>query len=162
MISLRNIEWVAGFLEGEGSFQCGGPRGTSPVVVASQIQREPLERLQRLFGGPINLYLRKHKNPKYCDASRWGMYGGRAAGLMMTLYPLMSPKRKEQIREALASWRAGRGEFYNSLRTHCMAGHEFTEENTYRPPKFPKHRYCKACAATRNAKAYQAKKSAVQ
>lgn len=159
MLSLRNIEWVAGFLEGEGAFQCGGPRGSTPVVSVMQVQREPLERLQKMFGGEIRMWLRKHKNPKHNDASRWQACGGKAAGLMMMLYPLMSPKRKEQITKALVAWRVAKGEAHNSLKTHCHAGHEFTAENTYRRPAFPNQRYCRACTVQRNAKAYQAKKA---
>ena len=30
-------------------------------------------------------------------------------------------------------------------KTHCIRGHEFTEENTYRWAKRPNDRYCRAC-----------------
>lgn len=30
-------------------------------------------------------------------------------------------------------------------QTHCIYGHEFTEENIYRPPSRPNSRYCRAC-----------------
>lgn len=49
-ISLVQLGWAAGFLEGEGSFTNGG----SPCVSAGQVQREPLERLSALFGGRIS------------------------------------------------------------------------------------------------------------
>lgn len=39
----------------------------------------------------------------------------------------------------------GRHDRFN--QTHCIAGHEFTEENTYHPPKRPTRRYCKTCRA---------------
>lgn len=33
--------------------------------------------------------------------------------------------------------------------THCKWGHEFTEENTYRPPRRPGDRHCKECQRAR-------------
>lgn len=94
MISAIEIGWVAGFLEGEGSFT--GWTG----VKAAQKQLEPLERLQALFGGSLS----RHGN----DMHIWQLYGARARGLMMTLYSLMSPRRKEQIRKQLHFWKARR------------------------------------------------------
>lgn len=33
----------------------------------------------------------------------------------------------------------------SSSATHCARGHEFTEENTYRPPGHPERRLCRTC-----------------
>src|SRR5258708_40224830 len=68
----------------------------SPTVQATQVQREPLERLQQMFGGSLNQYNGYH---------RWGLYGTQAAGVLMTLYTLMSPRRKGQIAAALEHWK---------------------------------------------------------
>lgn len=40
----------------------------------------------------------------------------------------------------------------NSRKTHCLRGHEFTEENTYRPPKRPHTRQCRKCMRIRGSK----------
>ncbi len=98
-ISMRELGWVAGFLEGEGCF----PKSKSTGIVVQQVQREPLERLQRLFGGRVYELKRTRGN----DIHQWYLHGPTARGLMMTLYTLMSPRRKEQIAARLASWRAG-------------------------------------------------------
>lgn len=37
----------------------------------------------------------------------------------------------------------------NLAKTHCVRGHEFTPENTYRPPKAPRSRHCIACRKLR-------------
>lgn len=92
----RLIEWAAGFLEGEGSFSGGGTHGYGRVS-APQVQRWPLEQLQKLFGGTIADYREKR------NTYHWWVTGSRARGVMMTLYSLVSPKRQEQIRAALHS-----------------------------------------------------------
>lgn len=39
----------------------------------------------------------------------------------------------------------------NAAKTHCIRGHEFTPENTYRPPKYPTIRQCRECRRLRDA-----------
>ena len=93
----RDLEWSAGFIEGEGSFDIDRGRGR---VCAVQVNREPLEKLLALFGGHI--YTRRPtegwgKQP-VCS---WIVTGPRARGVMMTLYSLMSERRQRQILCAL-------------------------------------------------------------
>jgi hypothetical protein len=38
-------------------------------------------------------------------------------------------------------------------RTHCPQGHEYTPENTYRPPNEEYHRQCRVCIRARNDRA---------
>ena len=54
--------------------------------------------------------------------------------------------RTDNIQDAIA-----KGRFYppGRRKSACKRGHPFTPENTYRPPKNPTHRHCKACQATR-------------
>lgn len=37
----------------------------------------------------------------------------------------------------------------NAAKTHCLAGHEYTSENTYRAPASPSERHCRNCRAIR-------------
>jgi hypothetical protein len=93
---IQHLWWAAGFLEGEGSF---GGSSTSEMVSATQVQREPLERLQAMFGGTIKK--KNRRKPSEQPAYVWSVSGARARGIMLTLFVLMSPKRQGQIRKGL-------------------------------------------------------------
>src|SRR3990167_10214199 len=87
---------------------------------------EPLERLQRLLGG--RLYsLHRTCREKPVDYGRWDLTGPAARGLMMTIFPLMSPKRKARIRECLMTWK--NRPLINRLKTHCPKGHPYDAQN---------------------------------
>lgn len=94
--TMRNLAWAAGFLEGEGSFHQAA-RGRSTIASAAQVNGEPVQQLMALFGGSAKQYpLRDGLIWK------WSAHGARARGIAMTLFPLMSARRQEQIRHALA------------------------------------------------------------
>jgi hypothetical protein len=96
------LGWAAGFLEGEGSFP-GGKECSPSTVSAVQKEAEPLKRLQHMFGGRV---FWRPDGGTY-GAHVWYVNGPTARGLMMTLYSLMSPRRREQISESITKWRAG-------------------------------------------------------
>jgi hypothetical protein len=131
MISLA---WAAGFLEGEGSF-CS--HVASLTVSAVQVQREPLDRLQVIFGGSIKPYVNNHGRLYY----KWAIHGSYAIGVAYTMYAFLSLKRREQVQRMIMTWkrRPGRN---NSLKTHCPHGHEYTPDNIYRNGG---RRSCKEC-----------------
>lgn len=147
----EQIAWGAGFLEGEGSFTVNGA-GT-PQLSACQVQKEPLERLAAMFGGAVKFrdYAGRY-SPNNQSYYVWGRMSANGYGVMMMLYPFMSPLRKAQIRRVVEKWRSRPGK--HSTWKKCHAGHEFTEQNTliYVDPKGGKHRYCRTCRrATRKS-----------
>jgi hypothetical protein len=87
--TVPDMAWAAGFLEGEGHFT----RYSSEQIRVKQVQAEPLEKMQRLFGGSLELCRR--------NCYEWILCGQRARGLMMSVYVLMSPKRQEEIKWCL-------------------------------------------------------------
>jgi hypothetical protein len=102
--TIRDLEWAAGFLEGEGCWLRAGKAGFQSG--AKQIAtREPLDRLVALFGGAI--YAVSHARNRSAggkgkDGWEWRACGARGRGVAMTLYPLLSQRRQSQIRGALA------------------------------------------------------------
>ena len=99
--SLKDIAWAAGFLEGEGAF-CS--TGTAERVSCSQLNPEPLHRLVTIFGGRIRHNKRQSSNGWSSPDSHiddWYVNSSRARGVMLTLYPLLSVKRQQQIVKVL-------------------------------------------------------------
>ena len=132
MTLIRRLEWTAGFLEGEGTFYYALNHAR---VSAEQVQLEPLERLKRYFGG----FITKRSNR---NTSLWVFSCSKSVGLMMTLFPLMSPKRQKQILVVLRKWKSGLGKGHNSFKTHCKRGHPFDSLNTV---IIPRGRACRTC-----------------
>ena len=135
MISLNDLEWAAGFLDGEGCVQFSKHKHLN--LTAAQVEKEPVDRLIGLFGGAVYSYPPKRPNENL--AHRWHAVHARAAGIMMTLYPLLSPKRQEAIRLALDKWKQIIPQEY---RTHCPKGHELSGDNLYVSRG---KRYCHEC-----------------
>lgn len=93
--TVKDLHWAAGFIEGEGCFS----RGTSQRIDVEQVDREPLDKLQAMFGG--RTVRRRAKREGWNPTFAWYVYGSRARGIMMTLYPLLSERRQGKIKEAL-------------------------------------------------------------
>lgn len=105
-----DLYWAAGFLDGEGSFgRNGGASAPSTErVTASQSDRELLDRLSAMFGGAVKPHTFRNKaflGTKYEQLIkpiwRWEVTGVLARGVMMTLYTLLSQRRKSAVRDAL-------------------------------------------------------------
>lgn len=99
--SIADIAWAAGFLEGEGNFRAQRGPGSLEQVRASQVNEEPLLRLVALFGG--SLIQGSRKNPKHSPFRSWETCAARARGVMMTVYPFLSERKKAQVRVALGA-----------------------------------------------------------
>jgi len=138
-ISIRDLAWAAGFLEGEGSFGCHG--GTTRVS-AGQVQKEPLDRLVKLFGG--RMWLKPPTGMGKHPVWTWVIPGKRSAAVMMTIYTFMSQRRKEQIESALSVWRNSR-RLRDPGSVTCLRGHSITGTNAVVVPgrTYPICRMCK-------------------
>lgn len=147
-LRLEDLHWIAGFLEGEGSF-CKNIHksdgGGTISVSASQVNKEPIDKLYNLLGGGIIYIERKNQNPKWQDYWRWSIFGEGAELLMKIVYPLMSTKIKNKVSEIL-SWYASRPgrNFAKSGRKTCRKGlHQWTDKNTFIDSR--RMRTCRLC-----------------
>lgn len=98
--SSSEIGWVAGFIEGEGSFSRAS--GTTPCISASQVNIEPLKFLRHLVGGRITKKRRSPNNFKTCFPFyyQWRVSGKRAEIVAALILPLLSKRRKAQLRRS--------------------------------------------------------------
>lgn len=136
MRSSIDLAWAAGFLEGEGSFGNSG----CPAVTAAQVQKEPIDRLTALFGGSVKLRTTKGFSTKPIWV--WRVNTHRSVEVMMTLYVLMSPKRKGEIERALTLWKTSRLMKRRGSGL-CGRGHLLSGYNAFRVNGYIKCRTCK-------------------
>jgi len=147
MIASGDLQWAAGFLEVEGCWPLGG---STLTITAVQVQKWPLDRLLILFGGRI--YRRSPaKNPNAQPQWQWVLHGWKAAGLSMTLFRLMSPKRKERMRMMLLAWIPK--PVQDKMRHFCVRGHVYVEGSPYE--KSRSKRFCIECIRTNGRERYR-------
>lgn len=89
---IRDLARIAGFFEGEGNFAAT----TSESVTIYQVNREPLEKVQQFLGGTIRAHTPSLKKRNTSTCWRWAVSGKRARGVLFTLFPFLSSKRKQQ------------------------------------------------------------------
>lgn len=101
-------------------------------------------------------YGTKRIQRKSHNAHRW-MYerlvgpvpAGKELDHLCRVRACVNPEHLESVTHRENLRRGGGPSADNGRRTHCIHGHEFTEENTYRPPKRPHTRQCRACMRQR-------------
>jgi hypothetical protein len=151
MINIGDLKWIAGFLEGEGSFSIS--KG-SIRVQASQMKKWPLDKLNLFLPGKIHPVHSKNKQWGSKEYWLWDLNVMNSAALMMTIYPLMSPHRQNQIKQYLILWKKQKRR--NPGSPFCQRGHR-KDENTYIYPNGNK--CCSACRKKRMHEYYQRNKN---
>jgi hypothetical protein len=101
VLSLKDIGWLAGLLEGEGCFVA---RSKAALRISiSTTDRDVAARAAAMLGARV-LDVKPQtptNKPVYCVKTA----SVAAAGWMMTIYPLMGVRRKARIRELISRWR---------------------------------------------------------
>ena len=86
------VTYIAGFLDGEG---CICASNSYLAVTLTNINREPLELAERLFGGTI--YEQAPRDSRHKLLFRWQVNGQEAAGVLRYLLPYLIVKRKQAL-----------------------------------------------------------------
>jgi LAGLIDADG endonuclease len=124
-MKIKDLYWAAGFLDGEGCFSLH--QNKYAQIDVPQKDSQLLYKLKNMFGGEV--YRRKNG-----QIFVWSIYGNYAIGLMMTLYTVMSDKRKIEIGNVISIWKTLKIMSNSSkFRTHCGKGlHKWEKSNIYR------------------------------
>lgn len=104
-----SLEFVAGVLEGEGSFgmqknkDLGGRRYHYARVSMQITDKDIADRVADELGGSVYGPYDRKRSPDHKPIYQWHVVGGAARAAMTRLLPLMGERRTAQIEEALAA-----------------------------------------------------------
>jgi hypothetical protein len=97
--------WLAGFLDGEGSFTIVAQRGARDCHVRSTIcavgvsqaapRLEVLNWLRSRIGGSVANHGTEKRNPRHNKSARWGVSGKLAVEVCQAVYPHLRLKRRQ-------------------------------------------------------------------
>lgn len=124
MIKITDIYWLAGLYEGEGCFQCD----TSPRMQLKMTDEDTVVKARGLIKKDAKIAVRQHTNGNKTSYIFYNQ-GINAISWMMTLYPLMSRRRKEKIREIISKWK--NLEKRSKGADYCINGHSLIDESNY-------------------------------
>jgi len=96
----EDLMWLAGILEGEGSFGCWGG---APVITLPVTDRDIVERIAGIAGG-AHVGIQKPKTSKHRDVFYTQVSGARARSAMRQILPLMGERRRAKISDVLRMW----------------------------------------------------------
>ena len=103
--SMSDIAWVAGLIEGEGSFTWR----SSPTISIQMSDLDIVLRAARLLGGNVRGPYQPKGKASYKRTWAFAVSGSNAASWMMTIYSFMGERRRAKIEEVLAIWKSKPG-----------------------------------------------------
>jgi hypothetical protein len=108
-MDLRELYWLAGLIEGEGAIKWN----KTPNVSLHMTDRDTIERAATALGTKVKgPYVPDKLKPHLKLTWVTEVYGQRAAGWIMTLYPLLQSRRRQQCRAVIDKWKsAPRGRY---------------------------------------------------
>ncbi len=105
-MSSQELHWLAGLLEGEGSFFRGSPSAPhSPVLTLQMTDEDVVARAALMFGRKVSSW--QSPNPRWQRTFIVRLKGIKAVAWMTAVRPLMGQRRQMQIDQAVASYAPG-------------------------------------------------------
>jgi hypothetical protein len=102
-IELPDLHWLAGLLEGEGTFIAGPPSAPrTPAVQVTMADRDIVDRVAALLECAVTVVPARRDGWRTAYSTRVG--GPRAVEWMRRLRPLMGSRRQKQIDRAVACY----------------------------------------------------------
>lgn len=102
-MTTNDLFWLAGLLEGEGSFMHGPPSSPNSPRIAIQMTDEDIIKKVSTFFGVKYHRVKSPKSSAYKPIFVCTVVGKRAINLMLSLKPLMGSRRASKIDGILSS-----------------------------------------------------------
>lgn len=122
MIRSSDIYWLAGLLEGEGTFY--KDPGKVPLIAVEMVDKDVIERAALLLGGNMRACTKREGKTQ-----TWGVrvYGPPAVGWMYTLYMLLGERRKQQALKCIKAYNSEPRTYKNGVE-RSLFDNEATRE----------------------------------
>jgi hypothetical protein len=102
-IAPHDLHWLAGLLEGEGSFLQGPPSAPRyPILALQMTDQDVVLRVAEMFGRKVGRW--QPRDERWLPTYLVRITGSKAVAWMTALRPLMGQRRRSQIDRALASY----------------------------------------------------------
>ena len=148
MPTTHEIAWLAGLLEGEGSF---GYYNGCPTIQVQMCDRDVVARAASVLGVSLRAEYKPRGRDTYKPVSGCVATGQRAVSWMMTLYALLGERRRTKVRDILTLWHASKRLPRIARNVHRMA--------RCHPDRYVAgHWLCKECYAAQYRAAHRAAK----
>ena len=103
LVELCDLYWLAGILEGEGTFVSGPPsQPNSPIARISMTDLDTVTRAAGVLDRAVTPV--RARKPHYKSVFNTQIKGAEAVALMMAVLPILGPDRTRQIERVLAGW----------------------------------------------------------
>lgn len=108
-LTVADIAWGAGLVEGEGYFSLNGPYLRTPMLGLGMTDRDVVERFRNFFAPHNTIYTVPPAKEGYKEQYAVKIVGKRAVGLALTFFTFLGKRRRERIKELLTIWKSAPG-----------------------------------------------------